>query len=157
MDQVGFCSLWRGEKSQDGSRTSRGHPKPQWEGLSFNSGLSAQLPPWLRASWNPCLCHPCVLLSSPPQPAGSRAPGATSGCPVGEAPIPSWPSHLLPMRTDKVHEENILSHHITHFIFIYFTLISLASNLHHLPQPSVDDLASYFTEQLEKMTSSLHL
>ena len=146
-----------GEKSQDGSRTSRDHPKPQWKGLSINSGLSAQLPSWLRASWNPCLRHPCVSLSSPPQPVGSWGSGGNVRVPCGRSSDPPWPSHLLPMRTERVHEENILSRHITHFIFIYFTLISLASNLHHLPEPFVDDLTAYFSEQLEKMTSSLHL
>lgn len=71
-----------GEKSQDGSRTSRDHPKPQWKGLSFNSGLSAS---WnLRASWNPCLHHPCVLVSSPPQPVGSWG----SGGPCGRVRVP---------------------------------------------------------------------
>ena len=51
-----------GEKSQDGSRTSGNHPKPQWKGLSFNFGLGAS---WnLRESWNPCLHHPCVIKQS---------------------------------------------------------------------------------------------
>ena len=109
-----------GEKSQDGSRTSRDHPKPQWKGLSFNSGLSAS---WnLRASWNPCLHHPCVLLSSPPQPVGSWG----SGGPCGRVRVPcgrsSDPLLALSPATHEDRESVWGEHSITSHHPLYFHL-----------------------------------
>ena len=115
-----------GEKSQDGSRTSR-PSQATVKGLSFNSGLSAQLPSWLGASWDPCLHHPCVLTCGPPQPVGTWGSWDKVSVPCGRSSDP------LPALSPAIHESregvrrHSLSHYITHFIFFYFTPISLTS------------------------------